>query len=72
MLLLSLHPIILTESSNLYVSEGMDYYRTNILTREDVERLLDDLYEERGWDKKTSAPTPEKLRELGLEFAIHA
>jgi len=50
----------------------MDYYRTNILTREDVERLLDDLYEERGWDKKTSAPTPEKLRELGLEFAIHA
>jgi aldehyde:ferredoxin oxidoreductase len=45
----------------------MDYYRTNILTREDVERLLDDFYEERGWDKKTSAPTAEKLRELDLE-----
>ena len=48
-----------------------DYYRTKILTREDVASLLDDFYEERGWDKKTSAPTPEKLRELGLEFAIY-
>jgi len=46
----------------------MDYYRTKILTREDLEGLLDDFYDERGWDKKTSAPTPEKLRELGLEW----
>jgi len=46
----------------------MDYYRTKTLTREDVERLLDDFYEERGWDKRTSAPTPQKLKELGLEW----
>lgn len=29
--------------------------------------LLDRFYDLRGWDKKTGAPTPEKLAELGLE-----
>lgn len=32
--------------------------------------LLDPYYEVRGWDKKTGKPTPEKLRELGLEDVI--
>jgi aldehyde:ferredoxin oxidoreductase len=45
----------------------MDYYKTTKLTREDVERLLDDYYDECGWDKETTAPTAEKLKELGLE-----
>lgn len=32
--------------------------------------LLDAYYELRGWDKATGKPTPEKLRELGLEELI--
>jgi aldehyde:ferredoxin oxidoreductase len=36
------------------------------LNREEYDRLLDEYYEARGWDKKTGEPTPEKLRSLGL------
>ena len=43
-----------------------DYFGTTALNREDVDILLDDYYDERGWDKKTSLPTAEKLEELGL------
>jgi aldehyde:ferredoxin oxidoreductase len=35
-----------------------------------LEVLLDPYYEFRGWDKTTGKPTPEKLRELGLEEVI--
>jgi aldehyde:ferredoxin oxidoreductase len=35
-----------------------------------LEILLDPYYEFRGWDKATGKPTPEKLRELGLEEVI--
>jgi len=45
----------------------MDYGRTTRLTRKDLERFLDDYYDERGYDKKSGLPTREKLRELGLE-----
>jgi len=45
----------------------MDYYKTTTLTEEDMERILDDYYEERGWDRKSGAPTAKKLKELGLE-----
>ncbi len=38
----------------------------NRLRPEEIERMLDDYYEERGWDPRTGTPTPEKLRELGL------
>ena len=31
-------------------------------------QLLDEYYEERGWDVKTGIPSPEKLAELGLNF----
>ena len=44
----------------------MDYYKTTVLTEADIDRFLDDYYDERGWDKESGAPTPEKLRELGL------
>jgi len=44
-----------------------DYFLTTPLTRKDVNGFLDDYYDERGWDKKTSLPTAGKLRELGLE-----
>lgn len=36
------------------------------------ETLLDDYYTARGWDMGTGNPTPAKLRELGLDFAIAA
>lgn len=37
---------------------------------EQLDTLLDNYYEARGWDKKTGKPTPEKLRELGLDYVI--
>jgi aldehyde:ferredoxin oxidoreductase len=43
-------------------------YCGNVLTREDVSKLIDDYYDERGWDVTTGAPTPQKLKELGLEW----
>lgn len=47
-----------------------DYYRQKILTKDDFERLLDDYYNERGWDKETGIPTKEKLQEIGLKKYI--
>ena len=44
-----------------------DYYATHTLTREDVERFLDDYYDERGYDRQSGLPSREKLKELGLE-----
>jgi len=44
-----------------------DYFGHAVITREDTERALDDYYDECGWDRQTGAPTPEKLKELGLE-----
>ena len=37
------------------------------LTREDLEGMLDNYYEERGWDIQRGMPTKSKLTELGLE-----
>ncbi|MEM2459933.1 MAG: aldehyde ferredoxin oxidoreductase N-terminal domain-containing protein [Candidatus Hadarchaeales archaeon] len=44
-----------------------DYYGEVVLSEKDMENLLKDYYEERGWDGATGLPTPQKLRELGLE-----
>ncbi|MBM4432481.1 MAG: hypothetical protein FJ025_00560 [Chloroflexi bacterium] len=44
-----------------------DYYKTRVITEQDMESLLEDYYDERGWDKATGIPTSEKLKELGLE-----
>jgi len=46
----------------------MDYFRTTVFTEADIDRFLDDYYDERGWDKGSGAPTPAKLKELGLEW----
>lgn len=48
----------------------MDYFETKVLTREDLQGLLDDYYDECGWDRARGEPTPEKLRELGLIEAL--
>lgn len=44
----------------------MDYYRTEEMTREFMEGLLNDYYDERGWDQAGGVPTAAKLEELGL------
>jgi aldehyde:ferredoxin oxidoreductase len=43
-----------------------DYFGTP-LTKEDCQRLLDDYYDERGWDVKTGIPTEKTLIDSGLE-----
>ena len=45
-----------------------DYYQTTELTRQDLEGLQDDYYDERGYDKATGLPTDGKLPELGLGY----
>jgi aldehyde:ferredoxin oxidoreductase len=39
------------------------------MSRAEFERTLTDLYEIKGWDPVTSAPTRRRLRELGIEWA---
>jgi aldehyde:ferredoxin oxidoreductase len=49
-----------------------DYYNTKRLTKEDIEMLLDDYYEERGWDKN-GVPTRRTLMELQLtNFSVES
>ncbi|TFG04027.1 MAG: aldehyde ferredoxin oxidoreductase, partial [Promethearchaeota archaeon] len=36
----------------------------------DLDPMLDAYYDYRKWDKETGKPTQEKLKELGLEWAI--
>ena len=50
--------------------EMEDYFQTKVLTREDVERMLDDYYDERGWTRELGIPTPEALEGLGLADLI--
>ena len=40
------------------------------IAREELEDMLDNYYDLRGWDRQTGNPTKRKLEELGLEFAI--
>lgn len=47
--------------------ELQDYYQTKTLSKEDVGKMLDDYYDERGWDPRTGLPTIERLEELGLK-----
>lgn len=44
----------------------MDYYKTKVTAKDDLERILDDYYDERWWILKR-VPTKQKLSELGLE-----
>ena len=46
--------------------EMEDYYQTTKLTRAKLARMLDDYYEERGWDVDTGQPTQATLDQLGL------
>ncbi|MFC1914396.1 aldehyde ferredoxin oxidoreductase family protein [Chloroflexota bacterium] len=44
----------------------MDMNKTRVLTSEDTEKMLDDYYDERGWEVERGIPTKTKLVELGL------
>ncbi|MBW2121647.1 MAG: aldehyde ferredoxin oxidoreductase, partial [Deltaproteobacteria bacterium] len=37
-----------------------------IMTREELDLMLDEFYESHGWDRR-GIPTPERLKELGLD-----
>jgi len=41
-----------------------------VLDRGEFTKMLDEYYEKRGWDPKTSKPTKAKLQNLGLSFTI--
>jgi aldehyde:ferredoxin oxidoreductase len=43
-----------------------------MISREDLNTMLDEYYRERGWDEKTGIPTREKLVTLGLEYVADA
>lgn len=43
-----------------------NYVTQKPLTREEMALMMEDYYEEWGWDRKTGVPTPETLKKLGL------
>jgi len=49
------------------ITDGI--YKGQALPRDVLDRMLDDYYEMRGWDKETGIPTETKLIELGLDSA---
>lgn len=50
--------------------EIKDYFQTRVLTKQDIEGLLDDYYDERGWDRATGCPTHGTMSDLGLDYVI--
>lgn len=42
----------------------------HVISQSELDTMLDQYYEVRGWDKKTGKPLPEKLKELGLDYVI--
>jgi aldehyde:ferredoxin oxidoreductase len=44
----------------------------HLISKNDINHMLDEYYTERGWNIHTGAPTLEKLRELGLEYVADA
>ena len=43
-----------------------------VLNRDEFTKMLDEYYQKRGWDPKTSKPKTEKLESLGLSFTLKA
>jgi aldehyde:ferredoxin oxidoreductase len=43
-----------------------------LISREDLDTMLDEYYSLRGWDVKTGLPTREKLTDLRLEYVADA
>ncbi|GAI65847.1 unnamed protein product, partial [marine sediment metagenome] len=49
------------------VLKFQDFYGEVIITQDIANQLLDDYYDERGWDKQSSFPTISKIKALALE-----
>jgi aldehyde:ferredoxin oxidoreductase len=47
--------------------EMQDYYQTKTLTKADTDKILDDYYDERGWNAESGWPTVARLKALGIE-----
>jgi aldehyde:ferredoxin oxidoreductase len=45
-----------------------EYVTENPLERQEAEQMVEDYYEEWGWDRKTGIPSAQVLEELGLEI----
>jgi aldehyde:ferredoxin oxidoreductase len=43
-------------------------YKGQKMSKEELQSMLDNYYEIRGWDRKTGIPTPARLKELELSF----
>ena len=52
----------MTEPLNAGASKGQ------LISKDDLNQMLDEYYAARGWDINTGVPTREKLIELGLEY----
>lgn len=48
----------------------MDQFRTKVLTAKDLDKTLDDYYDERGWEVERGIPAKAKLVELGLAEVV--
>jgi aldehyde:ferredoxin oxidoreductase len=55
---------LMTEPLESGMSKG------HVISEEDLNLMLDEYYQERGWDGVTGAPTERKLEELGLEDVV--
>jgi len=47
-----------------------EQYKGQKISKEELQLMLDNYYEIRGWDRKTGIPTAAKLKELALDFAV--
>jgi aldehyde:ferredoxin oxidoreductase len=43
-------------------------YKGEAISKEDLDKMLDYYYEERGWEVATGIPTRKKLEELGIGY----
>jgi len=57
---------LMTEPLKAGASKG------HFISRDELNQMLDEYYEARGWDVKTGVPTRGKLMELGLEYVADA
>jgi aldehyde:ferredoxin oxidoreductase len=46
--------------------------KDQLISKDELNQMLDEYYTARGWDTNTGAPTREKLTELGLEYVADA
>jgi aldehyde:ferredoxin oxidoreductase len=57
---------LMTEAIKVGASKGQ------MISKKDLDIMLDEYYSERGWDVKTGVPTKAKLAELGLDYVADA